>query len=219
MSAPRPGTRRAARALSLVGAFLALVTLRVVVASRSELAEGDRLRAAGELDAAVVHYRRAARWYAPASPYVSRALDRMAAIGRRAEAEGDADLALVTERAIRAAILSTRSFYTPHRERLDAANRRIATLVAALPAPAVDAGKSEAEIREAHLALLQAPIGPALGGTLLLLVGFFAWVAGAFLLAARGFDEEDRLVRSEAGRWGALVAGGFLLFVVGLALA
>jgi len=219
VSPSRPLARRAARGAGIAGVFLALVAVRVVLASSAELSEGDRFRAAGEPDAAVVHYRRAARWYVPGSPTVVAALDHIAAIARRAEREGDPERALGAYRAIRGAILSTRSFYTPHRDRLEAANRRIAALVAAQEPAPIDAAKSEEERRREHLALLSAPVGPSVPFTLLLLIGFFTWVVGAFRLASRGFDEEDRLVRAEALRWGGLAGGGFLLFVLGMAFA
>ena len=48
-------------ALLLFGAF----ALRVVTSAAGELHAADEYRARGDTDAAVVHYRRAARWYAP----------------------------------------------------------------------------------------------------------------------------------------------------------
>ncbi len=211
--------RRVLRGLAIAGVILAVLSVRVVTASRAELITADHLRAKKDLDAAIVHYRRAARWYAPGNPYVEAALAHLARIGADAEHAGDTERALSAWRAVRSAIMSTRSFYTPHTDRLHHADERIAALMASLPPPPIDAGKSKAELAREHLALLEAPSRPRLGWTLLLLFGFAAWVSGAFVFLRRAIDEEDRLVPAEARRWGTVIILGFGLFVLGMALA
>ncbi len=196
-----------------------MVAVRVITSSSSELAEGDRFSAAGELDAAVVHYRRAARWYAPGSPYVTAALERLREIATESEREGELELSLAAWRGVRSAIMSTRSFYVPHPERLAIANAHIAELMAAQEPPPIDADKPREQIRAEHLELLEATPGPSVGWTLVLLIGFASWVGGAFAFASRALDEEDRLVRPAALRYGALIVLGFTLFVVGMSLA
>jgi len=52
-----------------------------------------------------------------------------------------------------------------------------------------------------------------------LLIGFGAWVSGAFAFTLRAIDEHDRLIRREAVRWAAVIAVGFGLFVLGMSLA
>lgn len=198
--------------------LLVAFTARVVTSARAELAVGDSLREQDTV-AAVVHYRRAARFYAPLSPYHVEALDRLAKVGEAAERDGDAELALSAFRAIRSGILSARSVYLPEPARLAAANRRIADLMAAQPPPPMDAGKSRETLRAEHLALLEAIPGPHVGWTLVLLLGFFSWVTGAFMFTQRAIDPEDRLVPRQARLWGAVVLVGLCLFVVGLRLA
>lgn len=207
------------RGLLVAALLLTLLVTRVVLSAADELSQADGYRAQGELAAAVVHYRRAARWYAPGSPYHVLALGKLAAIAKEAEVRGDRELALSAYRAIRGAIMATRSFYVPERARLQAADERIAMLMAALPPPPMDAGKPQAQIRAEHLALLSADPGPRTGWTLLLLFGFAAWVTGAFAFSVRAVDPDDRFVPREAKRWGALIAIGFALFVLGMALA
>lgn len=220
MSGARPRLMRNAMRLSAIALLLlATVAVRVVSSAAQELQRGDACAANGELDAAVVHYRRAARWYAPGSPYSSRALGRLGSLGAAAERRGDSELALSAYRAIRAAVMSTRSWYVPERERLAAADERIASLMAVQPPPPMDAGKSVQQLRGEHLALLQAETGPRLGWTLVLLLGFFGWVAGAFALSLRAVDADNRIVARELRRWGALVVVGFALFVLGMSLA
>lgn len=217
---PAPSSmRRFTLALAVIGVLVGAVAVRVVTSAASELRVGDAYRARGELEGAVVHYRRAARWYAPGSPYHVEALSKLGAIGEGAERSGDAELALSAYRAIRASIMATRSFYVPERARLHAADERIAELMAALPPPPMDAGKSREQLRREHLALLRADPGPNVLWTVVLLVGFGAWVTGAFAFTLRAIDEHDRLIRREAVRWTAVIAFGFGLFVLGMSLA
>ena len=80
-------------------ALVALVVLlglavRVIGSARGELAEARTIDGRGETAQAVAHYRRAARYYAPLSPYPEEALVRLAEIGTQAEDVGDTELAL-----------------------------------------------------------------------------------------------------------------------------
>jgi hypothetical protein len=193
--------------------------VRVVTSAAAELRTADAYHTSGDLDAAVVHYRRAARWYAPGSPFHVEALTQLAAIGRSAEGKGDTELALAAYRAIRAAIMSTRSFYVPEQARLRAADERIASLMASLPPPPMDAGKSREQLRREHLALLQEDPGPSVFWSLLLLLGFAMWVGSAFAFTQRAIDEQDRFIKREALRYGALIVLGFGLFVLGMTQA
>lgn len=211
--------RAGTRGLAAVGVFFFVVTVRVVVASRGELAAGDALVLRGELGQAVAHYRRAARWYAPLSPYPVRALESLELIAERAEAEGDTAGALSAWRAIRAAILATRSFYIPHEDRLAAADRRIAALMAAGPPPPIDAELTQREREAEYFELLERPLGPSIPWSIAALAGFVAWAGAAFAFSHRAIDSGDGLVPKEARRWAAVWALGFALFCVGLAFA
>jgi hypothetical protein len=211
--------RRLAAALGVIGVALAVLSVRVVLASRDELARAESLHERGRIDAAILHYRRAARWYAPASPYPPRALERLASLAVEAEDEGQRERALSAWRSIRAAIMSTRSFYTPFEGRLESANERIAELMAAGEPPPIDAGKSRATLRREHLALLTQPRRPRLVFSFAAVVGLAVWVGAAFAFSRRAIDEEDRLRPRQAVRWGIAFLAGFALFAVGLALA
>ncbi|MBC7172552.1 MAG: hypothetical protein H5U40_09010 [Polyangiaceae bacterium] len=207
------------RALTALAVFFFVLTARVVIASRSELAKGDALAASGNVDAAIAHYRRAARWYAPLSPYSTEALEELARIGRWSEQKGDTERALSAWRSVRAAILATRSTYVPHEERLELADRRIAALMAAGDPPPIDSELTAVERERAHFALLEKRPGPRVGFGLAAVAGFFVWVFAAFAFSHRAIDVDDRLVRPVAVRWALVWAGGFALFCCGLALA
>lgn len=199
--------------------LLAVFVARALLSARSELAQGHAAVQRKQLEEAVVHYRRAARWYVPFSPLHVAALARLSELGSAAEAAGDSELALSAYRAVRGAIMSTRSFYTPEPHRLSEANRRIAALMAAMPAPPIDAGKTETQLYDEHLKLLTEKPGPRLLWTFVLLAGFVGWIGGAFVFVERAMDDDDRLIAAQARRWGAVIVVSFALFVLGMAFA
>jgi hypothetical protein len=221
--------RRLVTIATVTLAVLAAITGRVVCSSRAEwtegraeearaLRQGDAARRAEALEAAIVHYRRAVRWYAPGNAYGVRALDALERIGRRAERQGDMPTALSAYRAIRSAILGARSVYTPHAERLGPANQRIAKLSAALQASeqrTVDPGQLEAW----HLAQLRKDTAPSVGWSVLAVLAFLGWVAGAFLFVYRAITPDDRLVPRQALIWGGVILGNLLLWLLGLSQA
>lgn len=211
--------RIALRGVALVACVFTVVSVRVVLSAREELAEAETLLAQNDRAAAIVHFRRAARWYAPLSPYHVRALGRLGELARSAERSGDRDGALAAYRAVRGSILATRSLYVPQRPLLEAANQRIASLMADEPAPGVDAAKSHEQVRREHLALLTPIPGPDVFWSCVLLLGFGCWVAAAFALSFRAIDGDDRWVPRELLRYGSFVVVGFALFVLGLVLA
>jgi tetratricopeptide (TPR) repeat protein len=198
---------------------LAAVAIRVATSAKAELERADALLAEGDLDRSVQQYRRAARWYAPGSPYHVTALERLAALGAQAEAQGDTERALSAYRAIRAAILSSRSFYTPESGRLKEANIHIASLTASLRPASLEGERAREKFRTEHLALLEARSGPKLLWTWALLIGFIAWVGGAYVFTVLAIDAYGHLVWREVRLWGTVVILGLGLFILGLALA
>ena len=221
--------RTALTAMAVGLGLLAVVLGRVVLSSRAEYgagvqAEGKALhlsdppaRAQAFADA-IVHYRRAARWYAPGNGYVTRALGRLQAIGRLAEQQDDARTALMAYRAMRRAILGARSFYTPHTDLLRAANARIAALSAR------EQGRREgadaiAKYEAWHRKQLAANHAPSAAWAVLALLGFLGWVAGAVLFIFRAVTPDDRFDKRQALTWGLLILAGLLIWLVGLTQA
>ncbi len=211
--------RIAFKTLTVAGVILAVIAVRVVTASEAELSQANELRGHGEIERAVLHYRRAASWYAPGNPFVVDALASLERIGSEAEDDGDAERALLAYRSIRGAILTSRSTYTPHADRLARANARIAALMAAEDPPPIDAGKTQAELEAEHLALLEQTKRPNVLWSLVLVLGFAVWVGSAFAFATRAIDERDRIVSGSARLWGTGIIVGFGLFFLGMALA
>lgn len=61
----------------------------------------------GDLRAAIFHARKAALSFIPGADHVQQAYERLEAIGRGAEAQGDEELARIAWEALRVAVLQT----------------------------------------------------------------------------------------------------------------
>jgi hypothetical protein len=205
--------------VALVALLLGVCAVRAAYSGHRELVDAQAAATSGDVDLAISRYRRAARWYLPGGPYHVAALEQLAVLGQAAEAAGDIPRALSAYRSIRGSILASRSFYVPERDRLAAADRKIAALMASQPAPPMDARKTRAQLYAEHLALLEASPDPSLFWSLVLLLGFAAFVTAAFVFSFRAIDDQDRLVRPAALRWGAVIVVGLAMFALGLSLA
>jgi hypothetical protein len=198
---------------------LAVLLVRVAVDGRAALRAGESAEARGEPGEAVGHYLDAARFYLPGSSTVRRALDHLDRLARTAESAGEPGAARPPLEAIRAALLGTRSLYTPHAARLPDVERRLATIYAQLEDPRVDPGAS-LEARTAwHASRLARHPGPTVGYVLLALFGLALWLGGAVGFMRRGLDAGLRLRRGPALAAGIFFVIGFALFVTGLRLA
>jgi hypothetical protein len=220
-SSERVRTRR--RKAPLVGlallAGLAVVVVRVAVDSRAALREGVAAQARGDSAEAVRRYLDAARLYLPGSPWVSAALDRLDGMAGAAERGHDPTTARHALEAMRAAILGTRSFYTPSIARLAMIDERLARIYAVTEDPRVDPGAS-AETRFAwHAARLARRPGPVLGFALAALIGLGMWLGAAVGFVRGGLDASLRLRRTPAITMGVLFVLGMALFLAGLRLA
>jgi hypothetical protein len=207
------------RVLAMIAVVVLVLGVRVVTASRGELEDARRHAEGGRPDLAIVHYRRAASWYAPGNPYSSNALDELAELAAEYRRNEDFAHALAAWRAVRGAILSTRSFYTPNGDLLDRANGEIADITASLDPPPVDRGKPRERVRAEHLALLEESHRPHVGWSFVLLAGFVMWVGGVFAITRFAIDEEDRWQPRPLRLWGLVVVVGLGLFALGMALA
>lgn len=246
--AARRALRRRVSVVALVLALgLGVVVTRAIWAGSRALANGDAAHQRGELARAVELWRSAARWYVPGAPHVGAAYERLEALARAAETGGDLDTALAAWRGVRGSILATRSLYLPHEERLDPANRRIAALMAAreraLAAGAPDAVHGEDHAGDAaggpgddlgdqatdeavddpgarwHYERLAPVPGPSPFWSVIAILGFATWLGGGLLFSLRGITPDDRLVPRTAAYAGVLVAGGLVVWLLGLYLA
>lgn len=206
--------------LALLG--LLVVTGRVLFDSRAAVSAGDEALARGASAVAIRHYHHAVRMYAPASPFVSRALERLFEIAAAAQDNADGS-AVTTERlaleAVRAGLLGARSFYTPFADRLAAADGRLAVIYAQMEDPAVVGGASLAERQAFHRERLALRPGAGVVASLLAVGGFVLWLGAAVLFTRRGIDRTLAL-RKPWAYWLTLAfVLGVVLFFLGLRLA
>jgi hypothetical protein len=204
-------------ALALIA--LGLVTLRVLWSSHGEWREAERCLAENDASMAVDHFGRAARLYAPGSPWVERSLGRLEEMALGAEAHKDDSLALMAWRELRSSVLATRSFYTPHPAALERANHHIARLTARNEPPAVAPG-AKLEVRERwHAARLGQDDAPSVLWAVLALLGLMGWIGAAIGFLLRGIDEEARLRKDAAIGWALGIVAGLGLFLIALGRA
>lgn len=211
--------RRFVVAGAIAAGALAVVAGRILVDSRAALQAGRQAQEKGDGASATRHYLDAARLYVPGSPFVARALDALQAQAQAAESTGNLEAARRALEAIRAAALGTRSFYTPHADRLAAADQRLARIYAKTESDAVDPGASQ-EVRAAwHAERLARRPGPATLPVLVVFLGLALWLGAAVAFFMKGLDANLHLRRGPAVASGVAFLIGFTLFLVGLRIA
>ncbi len=198
---------------------VALVAIRTVSQSRSELMTATSYDQAGEVMRALEHYRRAMRWSFPLNPYPAKAAIALRKMAEAFEVEGRIDDALLAWRSIAGSTAATRSLYSTTNAMREEAHDEIARLVTAHQRTGIDAGADPEQLVAEHRALFDQGAWPdPFWGTVLLL-GFAAWLGGLALTASRGFDATGRLqwATARAPFSGALV--GLVAFVMGMLFA
>lgn len=183
------------RALPVIAiAIIAVLSLRVVIAGRNALGDGDDWMLRGKPELAIRSYEAAARWYVPFAPHVD------AAYGKLRGLTGDTPTGLLAWRAIRTAARATRTLWQPHAADLADADAAIARLAAH------DSEGSQAT--EAwHEARLSEDLRANRGAAALAGAGISILLAGAFLLVRR---PKPLLVP------GVAIALGLVCWLVGL---
>jgi len=205
-----PGLRRPVVIVLLgVTAALAVIVVRLLVDARTACRNGVAAEERGEIGEAIRCYLDAGRLYVPGSPFTRNALDRLDAIGIAQVTKGDYATARAAFEAERAALLGTRSFYTPYAERLPSLERRLSRLLAAAEDRASPATFEERA--KWHLERLAERPRPKTSFVLLALLGLAMWVASTVIFFRKGVSANLALRRVPA----LLTSAGFL---VGLAL-
>jgi hypothetical protein len=207
---------RPRRARALVGGALLLVLAvlsgRMLLGARGELALAAAARAQGDRDGELRHLRRAFAYYLPANPWLRRAHDQLLALSREADRQGERATALTASLELRGAILGLRGLNRPFAGTLPELDARIARLLG-----------SEGGVRGPSVERLRERLGrppepdPLWAG--LGLLGFGAWTAAAFLLCAFAIHADASLERRRFWPLLLVVLGGQLLFWAGMARA
>ena len=168
----------ALRALMLFGFVLGVVYARVMTSGEAEIASSTEGLRAGDPREAVIHARRAAGWYAPGAPHVRVAYERLLALGTKAEAKGDREIALLAWRSIRSASIETTWLVAPHAEDRDRADQSIARLESTSPRPLGTRTEPSTTLERTELAALSNATGPSRPWVVVLVLSFCAWTIG-----------------------------------------
>ena len=150
----------------LFALFLVIASTRVLYESWHEYHAGISLQRQHRQAEAVSHLIRSARWYFPLFGADGRAIDALYQLANHQLKQGNKTKALSLFREIRAAILVTRSLYTPHKQKLALCEERIAFLMA----------KGNAQAQQRYLAQLRSHIEPNPWLSLLAVVTFLVWL-------------------------------------------
>lgn len=188
------------RGASLAGvlglSLLVLFSARLAHVSRAEYAEAEHAIALHDDRAAIVHLRRAARLVTPFGR-ASDARDRLRSIALAAEGRGDVETALAAHRAVRGAIVGSRSFFPLATGELEAADARIAELAARSAHAPSTRGLDEAGRAREHRALLRETPSERAPLVLLASASFLYFVRTAHRLLARYVGRDPRPSRRD----------------------
>jgi hypothetical protein len=207
------------RAVSLMIIFIALLYAKVAYNSRQDFVLGEDAYTHGEYKRAITHYERTIKWYTPLSTVVQRAVERLWQLGTEAEARGELSLALEAYQTLRSSLYAVQSFYIPYQSWIPKSEERIAPLLAKTKAGEEPNADKLAQDTARFAMQLQRHVGPHLGWSILLEIGFLGWVSATIGLIWYVVDEAGNFVRRQGLLWGSLIAIFFALWLIGMRLA
>ena len=195
-----------------------ILVIKTVYSARQEFVYGEQAVARGEYAVAITHYERAIKWYMPGSPAVRHAVERLWQLGTEAETRGDWHLALEAYQSLRASLYAVQSFYVPYQSWIPKSEERIAPLLAKTKAGAEQVEDKLAQDTARFAMQLQRHVGPYLGWSVLVEIGFLGWVGATVGLIWHVVDEQGNFARRQGLLWGSLLAICFALWLIGMRL-
>jgi tetratricopeptide (TPR) repeat protein len=213
-----PALHIALRIGVLLAAFLVILYAKVAYNARQDFTLGEDAYTHGEYKRAIIHYERTIKWYTPWSTVVPRAVERLWQLGTEAEARGEVSLALEAYQALRSSLYAVQSLYIPYQRWIPKSEERIAPLLAKTKAgEKPNADKLQQDT--ARFAMqLQRHVGPHLGWSILVEIGFLGWVGATVGLIWYVVDEAGNFARRQGVLWGSLMAVCFALWLIGMRL-
>lgn len=199
----------------IIGA--ASVVIKVFINAGDELRIAEEAFAQKNFREARTHFERALRWYLPGSSKTDRAAAGMWGIAELYQAEKNFEEALNTYRLLRGGFYSVRSFYTPGKNWIEACNLKIAELMAGQPPSSPSEKTKSFEQRKTEaLAILRAEKSPRHSWALATELGFFGWVACAFLFIFKGLTKTGSIRPRPAAVYGAAFVLFYGLWILGM---
>jgi len=202
--------KQIAAGLLLATLLLAVVATRLLIDGQAFVSQGAAFEREGRRAEAIAAYRDAARAYVPLSPYSALGFERLFALGKQAQDEGEGKLARLAFEAYRGSALAVRSVFTPHRLVLQDVEQRLSELYAQRERTRADS-PGAARPRAYFAELLSAPVGPSLSRALAALFGLGLWISAVIAFLFLGVDQALRPKKN------AVLSSG-IAFVVGVAL-
>ncbi len=213
-----PTLRHALCVLGLLVAFAVILYAKVAYNASQDFALGEEAYTHGKYKIAIMQYERAIKWYTPFSKVVRLAVERLWQLGTEAEARGEVSLALEAYQTLRSSLYAVQSFYIPYQNWIPKSEERIAPLLARTKA-AQESGEDELAQDTARFAMqLQRHVGPHLGWSILVELGFLGWVGATVGLIWYVVDEAGNFARRQGLLWGSLMAVFFALWLIGMRL-
>jgi hypothetical protein len=213
-----PAWRSILRIVVLLVAFVVILYAKVAYNASQDFALGENAYTHGEYKRAITHYERTIKWYSPLSTAVQRAVERLWQLGTEAEARGEISLALEAYQTLRSSLYAVQSFYIPYQSWIPKSEARIAPLLAKTKAGEEHNEDQLAQDTARFAMQLQRHVGPHLGWSILLEIGFLGWVGATVGLIWYVVDEAGNFARRQGLLWGSLIAIFFALWLIGMRL-
>src|SRR5438132_11765136 len=210
--------RSVLRAVSLMIIFVALLYAKTAYNSRQDFALGEDAYTHGEYKQAITYYERTIKWYTPLSTVVQRAVERLWQLGTEAEARGELSLALEAYQTLRSSLYAVQSFYIPYQSWIPKSEARIAPLLAKTKAGEEPNADKLAQDTARFAMQLQRHVGPHLGWSILLEIGFLGWVGATVALIWYVVYEQGNFAPRQGVAWGSVLAVCFALWLIGMRL-
>ncbi len=208
--------RNVLRIVSLAVIFVALLYAKAAYNSRQDFALGEEAYTQGAYKVAITHYERAIKWYTPFSNVVRLAVERLWQLGTAAEARGDVSLALEAYQTLRSSLYAVQSFYIPYQSWIPKSEARIAPLLAKTKAGAEQGEDKLAQDTTRFAMQLQRHVGPYLGWSVLVELGFLGWVGATVGLIWYVVDAQGNFAPRQGLLWGSLIALFFALWLISM---
>jgi hypothetical protein len=208
----------ALRIVVLLVAFVVILYAKVAYNASQDFALGENAYTHGEYKRAITHYERTIKWYTPLSTAVQRAVERLWQLGTEAEARGEISLALEAYQTLRSSLYAVQSFYIPYQSWILKSEARIAPLLAKTKAGEEHNEDQLAQDTARFAMQLQRHVGPHLGWSILLEIGFLGWVGATVCLIWYIVDETGNFAQRQGLLWGSLIAVFFALWLIGMRL-
>jgi len=204
------------RILGVLLFLAAVLVVKVTYNARQELAHGEDAYTNGAYHVAITHYARAIKWYTPGSTTVQQAVERLWQLGTAAETWNDWPLALEAYQSLRSGLYAVQSFYGPYQSWIPKSEERIAPLLAKTKAGTEQDAAKLAQDTARFAMQLQRHVGPHLGWSVLVEIGFLGWVGMTVGLIWYVVDEQGHFARRQGLLWGSGLALCFALWLIAM---